>query len=81
MSNLFYELDHADTFSLMEGDGAAQTVELPGESQRRQTLRVSVISSGCGITKGLPGTLGRVQGVQSNAVEAGRERYEEDNSL
>lgn len=71
MSNLLYELDHADAVSLVEGDGTAQTVELSREPQRRQTLSVSVKSSSGGIAERLPRTLRRVQRVQSDAVEGG----------
>lgn len=69
VSDLLDELDHADALSLVEGDGAAQTVELPREPQRRQALSVSVAESPCGISKRLPGALRGVQRVQSDAVE------------
>lgn len=72
MSNLLYELDHADALSLVEGDATTQTVELSGEPQRRQTFDVSVVkSSSGGIAERLPRTLRGVQRVQSDAVEKG----------
>lgn len=66
---LLYELDHADTLSLVEGCGAAQTVELSREPERRQTLDSSCKPSSSGVAKRLPRTLRRVQRVQSNAAK------------
>ena len=71
VSDLLDELDHADALSLVEGDGAAQTVELTREPQRRQAFSISVAKSSCGISKRLPGALRGVQRVQSDAVEGG----------
>ena len=69
VSYLLYELDHADALSLVEGDGAAQTVELSREPQRRQTFNFSIKPSSGGVAKSFPWTLRRVQRVQSDAVE------------
>lgn len=68
MSNLLYQLDHADAVSLVEGDGAAQTIELAGEPEGRQTLRVSIDASSGSVAKRLPRALRRVQGVQGDAA-------------
>lgn len=57
VSNLLYELDHADALALVEGHGTAQTVELSREPQRRQAFGVSVESSSGGIAERLPRAL------------------------
>lgn len=69
VSNLLYELDHADAVSLVECDRTAKTVELPREPQRRQTFGLSVKSSASGVAERLPRTLRWVQRVQGNAGE------------
>lgn len=68
MSHLLYQLDHADAVSLVEGDRAAQTIELSREPQRRQAFVVSVKPSSGGVAKRLPRTLRRVQRVQGDAA-------------
>lgn len=75
VSNLLYELDHANTLSLVEGYRASQTVELSREPQWRQTFSVSVKSSSSGIAECLPWTLRWVQRVQSNAAEDGSWKF------
>ncbi len=69
VSDLLYELYNADTFSLVEGDRTAQTVELSGEPQRRQTFSFSIETSSSGIAECFPWTLRRVKRVQSDAVD------------
>lgn len=69
LSNLLDELDHADAVSLVENDGAAEAVELSGEPERSEAFGVVVKAPPGGVAEGLPGALGWVQGVQSNAGE------------
>lgn len=69
LSNLLDELDHADAVSLVENDGAAEAVQLSGEPERSEAFGVVVKAPPGGVAEGLPGALGRVQGVQSNAGE------------
>lgn len=66
--DLLNQLDHADAVSLVEGDGTAQTIELPGEPQRREALCVAIDASTGGIAKRLPRALGWIQGVQGDAA-------------
>lgn len=51
--HLFYELGHADTLSLVKGHRAAKTIELPRQSQRRQTFGAPVECTP-GETEGFP---------------------------
>jgi len=68
--HLLDELDHADALSLVEGDGAAQAVELSREPQRRQTFGVSAGEPSPGaVAERLPRTLRWVQRVQSDAAD------------
>lgn len=61
--------DDADGLLLAEGQGAGQTVELPGEPQGRKAVRGLGHAGAGGVAKRLPGAAGWVQRIQSNAVQ------------
>lgn len=69
LSDLFNELNHADTVSLVEDDRTAETIELSREPQRSKSFGVTIKPSPGGVAKCFPRALGWVQRIKSDAVE------------
>lgn len=66
--HLLNEPDDADGLLLAKGQGAGQAVELPRELEGRKAIRGLGHAGAGGVTKGLPGAAGWVQGIQGNAA-------------
>lgn len=54
LSDLFNELNHADTVSLVEDDRTAETIELSREPQRSKAFGVTIKPSPSGVAKCFP---------------------------